>query len=141
MFLFLRQLVSILLYKYSSTLSIFQIKKRFFFIETYSPNRGIEFLIVRLLDDISSLDAVLVFIGSGSVELIEVLEPATINNKIYHKSAVAYNNILAFTSSADFGLITIENVCLNHIRIVLYANKLVKDQCWNSYHHNKYKGL
>ena len=86
-------------------------KKIFLYQGRLLINRGIEFLI-EAFDNIHP-DAVLVFMGSGTLE-DKVKKAAALNNKIYHKTAVPYNDLLAYTSSADFGLMTAENVCLSY---------------------------
>ena len=86
-------------------------KKIFLYQGKLFINRGIEFLI-EAFDDIHP-DAVLVFIGSGTLE-DKVKEAAALNNQIYHIETVPYNDLLAYTSSADFGLMSAENVCLSY---------------------------
>ena len=93
------------------TFNISDKKKIFLYQGKLFINRGIEFLI-EAFDDIHP-DAVLVFIGSGTLE-DKVRKAAALNHKIYHKSAVPYDDLLAYTSSADFGLMTAENVCLSY---------------------------
>lgn len=93
------------------TFNISDKKKIFLYQGKLLINRGIEFLI-EAFDDIHP-DAVLVFIGSGTLE-DKVRKAAALNHKIYHKSAVPYDDLLAYTSSADFGLMTAENVCLSY---------------------------
>ena len=86
-------------------------KKIFLYQGKLLINRGIEFLI-EAFDNIHP-DAVLVFMGSGTLE-DKVKKAVALNNKIYHKPAVPYNDLIAYTSSADFGLMTAENVCLSY---------------------------
>ena len=65
------------------TFNISDKKKIFLYQGKLFINRGIEFLI-EAFDDIHP-DAVLVFIGNGTLE-DKVKKASTINNKIYHKS-------------------------------------------------------
>ena len=73
--------------------------------------RGIELI----LDTFKSLpkDNVVVFMGYGTLEPI-IKEAMDKHNNIYFHKAVPPNRVLAYTSSADFGLSLIEDSCLSY---------------------------
>lgn len=76
-----------------------------------SKGRGIELL----LETFASLDAdsVIVFMGYGPLEGL-IKDLASAHKNIYFHPAVAPDVLLAYTSSADFGISTIENKCLSY---------------------------
>jgi len=77
-----------------------------------SSGRGIEILLesFKLVDDEKS---VIVFMGYGPLEYL-VKESAEKNDNIYFHPAVSPDVLLDYTSSADFGISTIEDSCLSY---------------------------
>jgi glycosyltransferase involved in cell wall biosynthesis len=76
------------------------------------PSRGVEFLIdvfERMQDD----QSVMVFMGFGPLTE-KVKQAASRTRHILYLPAVPYDQIFAYTSSADFGFITTQNVSLNN---------------------------
>lgn len=78
-----------------------------------SRGRGIEILLetFKSLEEVSSV--VIVFMGDGPLEKL-VLEASKEYQNIYFHKAVSPNVLLSFTSSADFGISTIEDSCLSY---------------------------
>lgn len=54
----------------------------------------------------------LVLLGYGP--LVQSDRPKALSHRIYHHPAVKYGDLLSYTRSADYGLLTIENNCTNH---------------------------
>ena len=77
-----------------------------------SSGRGIEILLesFKFVDDEKS---VIVFMGYGPLEYL-VKESAEKNDNIYFHPAVSPDVLLDYTSSADFGISTIEDSCLSY---------------------------
>jgi glycosyltransferase involved in cell wall biosynthesis len=83
----------------------------FLYQGAFIKGRGIEVL----LETFAGLDAkfVIVFMGYGQLEGL-IKEGALVHNNIYFYPAVAPSILLDYTSSADFGISTIENMCLSY---------------------------
>ena len=77
-----------------------------------SHGRGIEILLetFKIIDDDNS---VIVFMGYGPLEGL-IKESSKEYENIYFHPAVPPDELLDFTSSADFGILFYENNCLNH---------------------------
>ncbi|MCV9884753.1 glycosyltransferase family 4 protein [Metabacillus halosaccharovorans] len=77
-----------------------------------TPGRGIEKLI-SAFEERKDKAAVLIFMGYG--QLAEKVKAAAEENEnIFYKEAVAPNEVLSYTASADIGISLIENSCLNY---------------------------
>jgi glycosyltransferase involved in cell wall biosynthesis len=86
--------------------------KIFLYQGKFITGRGVQLL----LDAFSELDgsgAVLVFLGSGYLEN-DISSAAGQVKNIFMHPAVSYEEIIAYSSSADFGLNSVENVCLSY---------------------------
>ena len=92
----------------------FNISKKqsiFLYQGNFGPGRGIEVLLstFKLIDSSS----VIVFMGYGQLEN-KIKEHASHYRNIYFHEAVNQTVLLDYTSSADFGIATIENTCLSY---------------------------
>ena len=88
-------------------------KTIFIYQGVLSPGRGIE-VILETFKNLSSDDnAVIVFMGFGLLESL-IREYANKYENIYFHEAVTPDVILNYTSSADFGISTIEDSCLSY---------------------------
>ena len=78
----------------------------------FSKGRGIELIIEAFLSFEDDKNVV-VFMGFGT--LTELVKKSCENsNKIFHHEAVSFDEIVKHTKSADWGLITTQNTCLNN---------------------------
>jgi len=94
--------------------SIGKTKKIFLYQGGLSKGRGIELLIAsfeRLAD--AKSDAVLILMGYGDLTSMVKAAAGRLSNVHFHP-AVPYNRIVDHSSSADFGILSTENTCLNH---------------------------
>ena len=97
---------------FRETLNISADKTIFLYQGGLSKGRGIEIL----LDAFKNIDdekAVMVFMGYGLLETT-IVETVKEYNNIYFHKAVAPHILLNYTSSADFGISTIEDSCLSY---------------------------
>jgi len=97
---------------FRETLNISKDKTIFLYQGGLSSGRGIEIL----LDTFKSIydeKSVIVFMGYGSLEDLIKASEKTYKNIYFHK-AVAPDVLLDYTSSADFGISTIEDSCLSY---------------------------
>jgi len=76
--------------------------------------RGVEILL-KVFMELSDRDslAVIVFMGYGELEE-KIKEASKKYRNIYFYKAVSPDNLLDYTSSADFGIATIEDSCLSY---------------------------
>jgi glycosyltransferase involved in cell wall biosynthesis len=83
----------------------------FLYQGSLSKGRGIEIL----LDTFKQLDSlkVIVFMGYGELENT-IIKESEKNKNIYFNQAVKPDILLNYTSSADFGISTIEDTCLSY---------------------------
>ena len=77
-----------------------------------SKGRGIEVLL-DAFKDINDNKSVIVFMGYGPLEKV-IQEASKKYHNIYFHPAVSPDILLDYTSSADFGISTIEDSCLNY---------------------------
>ena len=77
-----------------------------------SSGRGIEIL-VDTFSDIDNPNVVMVFMGYGELEKFVKVKAQKYENIYFHK-AVSPELLLNYTSSADFGISTIEDSCLSY---------------------------
>ena len=99
---------------FRETLNISQDKTIFLYQGGLSSGRGIEILLeaFKLMDNYEN-NSVIVFMGYGVLE--GVIKQAENNyDNIYFHDAVSPNVLLEYTSSADFGISTIEDSCLSY---------------------------
>jgi len=97
---------------FRETLNIDEDKIIFLYQGGLSGGRGIEIL-VDAFKMIDNKDAVIVFMGYGSLEKMIVDASEEYENIYFHK-AVSPEVLLDYTCSADFGILFYENSCLNH---------------------------
>jgi len=74
--------------------------------------RGIEVLL-KTFKSLESSDAVIIFMGYGEYEK-KIKKYAKEYENIYFHDAVSPDVLLDYTSSADFGISTIEDICLSY---------------------------
>lgn len=86
-------------------------EKLFIYQGAFMPGRGIE----RLLEAFETLPRTynIVFMGYGKLE-DRIKEKAGRFPNIFYHPPVAYQDILAYTSSADYGMALIEDICLSY---------------------------
>lgn len=83
----------------------------------FIAGRGVEMLI----EAFSGLpEAHLVFMGYGKLQ--PLVEEAAKASNMHFQPAVPYHEVVRYTSSADFGLISVENICLSYYHCM--PNKL-----------------
>jgi glycosyltransferase involved in cell wall biosynthesis len=77
----------------------------------FLTGRGVGLLIdaFKLLQDSK---AVLVFVGSGPLQ--NEVEAATGDGHVFFHEAVPYKELAKVTAAADFGIVSVENVCLSY---------------------------
>lgn len=97
---------------FRETFNIGKDKTIFLYQGGLSSGRGIEILLdtFKKMDDNKS---VIVFMGYGTLEYLIVESSKEYKNIYFHK-AVSPNVLLDYTSSADFGISTIEDSCLSY---------------------------
>lgn len=78
----------------------------------FSKSRGIELIIDAFLSFEDDKN-VMVFMGFGKL-LNLVQDACDKSDKIFYHEGVAFNDIIKHTKSADWGLITTQNICLNN---------------------------
>jgi len=74
--------------------------------------RGIH-LLLRAFEELQDTSAVIVFMGYGPFES-EVVRASLLNSNVYYQKSVPYDKLVDYTSSADYGLLSVENVCLSY---------------------------
>lgn len=78
-----------------------------------SYGRGIEIIIEAFSGNRFDNESVVVFMGNGPmVDLVR--SAAESHPRIFQLDSVPHNELLSYTSSADFGILFYENTCLNH---------------------------
>jgi len=97
---------------FRKTFKIDQDKTIFLYQGGLSKGRGIEILLetFKAIDDEKS---VIIFMGSGPLENAVIEESEEYVNIYLHK-VVSFDLLLDYTSSADFGISTIEDSCLSY---------------------------
>ena len=98
--------------KFREELGIGKEKTIFLYQGGLSKGRGIEILI-DTFKSIEDEKVVIVFMGYGLLEE-EVKKASEKNENIYFREAVSPDVLLDYTSSADFGISTIEDSCLSY---------------------------
>lgn len=84
----------------------------FLFQGNLSKGRGIE-IIIEAFKELNNNDVAIIFMGYGSLESYIKSVSKQSKNVFFHE-AVTQENLLVHTSSADFGILFYENVCLNN---------------------------
>ena len=79
----------------------------------FGYGRGIEIIIDAFVVSQGKGNQAVVFMGDGPLSP-QVLAAAENYPNIFFQDAVPYKDLLAHTSSADFGILFYENTCLNH---------------------------
>ena len=75
-------------------------------------SRGIENLLEAFVQ-LDTSDAVLVVMGNGNLQHL-VHDASAKTDKIFYLPAVPYEDLLAYTASADVGVVSTQNLCLNN---------------------------
>jgi glycosyltransferase involved in cell wall biosynthesis len=86
--------------------------KIFLYQGAFHANRGVE-QVIEAFGKMKGEKVAAVFMGSGPLQS-KVEEGSNCFDNVFYHPAVPYSEILEHTASADFGLLTTENVCLNH---------------------------
>ena len=97
---------------FRETLGIKENQTIFLYQGGLSKGRGIEILL-ETFQNIDDNKSVIIFMGYGTLENI-IKENTTKYENIYFHEAVNPDVLLNYTSSADFGISTIENSCLSY---------------------------
>lgn len=97
---------------FRETFGIAQDKTIFLYQGGLSKGRGIEILL-EAFKTIDNANAVIVFLGYGPLENM-IKETSKEYKNIYFHQAVSPDVLLDYTSSADFGIATIEDTCLSY---------------------------
>jgi len=97
---------------FRKTLGIGKDKTIFLYQGGFTKGRGIEILL-DTFKNIKNKNLVIVFMGYGHLEEVIKKMSKKYENIYFHK-AVSPNNLLKYTSSADFGISTIEDTCLSY---------------------------
>jgi len=84
----------------------------FLYQGSLTSGRGLE-IIIEAFEKTTKKDNVLVMMGYGNLEKF-AQKKAQQHSNIYFHEAVSPNVLLDYTSSADFGIATIENTCLSY---------------------------
>jgi len=87
-------------------------KRIFLYQGSISKGRGVE-VVVESFQRLQNTNAVIVFMGYGEMETY-IKEIAKKESNIYFHPAVSPDILLEYTSSADFGIATIEDSCLSY---------------------------
>ncbi len=86
--------------------------KLFLYQGGLSKGRGLKEMISLFLND-SLKDSYLVVLGNGPLK-DELKQMANKASNIHFLDAVDQDKLLSYTSSADYGILLYENICLNH---------------------------
>ena len=97
---------------FRETLGIKENQTIFLYQGGLSKGRGIEILL-EAFKSIDNKNAVIVFMGYGSLENM-IKKTSKVYKNIYLHQAVSTTALLDYTSSADFGISTIEDSCLSY---------------------------
>jgi len=97
---------------FRETLNIQKDKTIFLYKGGLSSGRWIEILL-DTFKQINDDKSVIVFMGYGPLEEL-IISASKKKNNIYFHPAVSPDELLDYTSSADFGILFYENNCLNH---------------------------
>ena len=97
---------------FRESLNIEQDKTIFLYQGSISKGRGVE-IVTECFTTLQETNAVVVFMGYGELEEY-VKEMAKKYTNIYFHPAVTPEVLLEYTSSADFGISTIEDSCLSY---------------------------
>ena len=101
--------------KFRKKFAIHDDQKIFLYQGGLSKGRGIEYLLeaFKELNKNKVRNAVFVVMGYGSLRE-KIIEYSKACKNIFYHAAVAPQELLAYTSSADFGFCLIENCCLSY---------------------------
>ena len=98
--------------KFREIFNISKDKTIFLYQGSLSKGRGIEILLQTFKELIDTKN-IIVFMGYGQLEA-EIKENSLKYDNIYFQEAVSPEVLLKYTSSADFGISTIEDSCLSY---------------------------
>lgn len=87
-------------------------KKIFLYQGGLTVSRGIE-LLLETFAEMPNKDNVVVFMGKGSYQGM-VDEYVAKYDNIYYHPQVPYDQLISYTASADYGVISTQNLCLNN---------------------------
>jgi glycosyltransferase involved in cell wall biosynthesis len=87
-------------------------KRIFLYQGGLTVSRGIE-LLLETFAEMEDSDNVVVFMGKGSYEPM-VNEYVAKYTNIYYHPQVPYDLLISYTASADYGVISTQNLCLNN---------------------------
>lgn len=87
-------------------------QKIFLYQGKFITGRGVH-LLLEAFKGLEGSGAVLVFLGSGYLAN-DISSAVGQTNNIFLHDAVPYEEIISYSSSADFGLNSVENVCLSY---------------------------
>jgi glycosyltransferase involved in cell wall biosynthesis len=97
---------------FRETFNISEHKSIFLYQGNLSRGRGVE-VVLETFKNLNDNNSVVVFMGYGELEEIIKEHQKKYNNIYFHK-AVSPNVLLNYTSSADFGISMIEDICLSY---------------------------
>ncbi len=78
----------------------------------FSRNRGIED-ILEVFSNVKDSKKIIIFMGYGAFES-QIKDAASLNKHIFFHEAVGQDILPEYTASADVGILTYKNTCLNH---------------------------
>jgi glycosyltransferase involved in cell wall biosynthesis len=106
------QIVPVEADRFRETFPISKDQKIFLYQGKFITGRGVH-LLLEAFKGLEDSGAVLVFLGSGYLAN-DISSAVGQTNNIFLHDAVPYEEIIAYSSSADFGLNSVENVCLSY---------------------------
>ncbi|HIC78472.1 MAG TPA: glycosyltransferase, partial [Sulfurovum sp.] len=97
---------------FRETFSIDKVQTIFLYQGNLSRGRGVE-VVLETFKRLDNKNSVIVFMGYGELKNL-ILEYQKEHDNIYFHEAVNPNILLNYTSSADFGISMIEDICLSY---------------------------
>lgn len=97
---------------FRETFSIDKVQTIFLYQGNLSRGRGVE-VVLETFKCLDNKNSVIVFMGYGELKNL-ILEYQKEHDNIYFHEAVNPNILLNYTSSADFGISMIEDICLSY---------------------------
>lgn len=82
----------------------------FLYLGALGNGRGVN-LLLEVFSELKNVHVAFMGYGIHEEKIISASQKAS---NIHFKPAVAYDQIMTYTSSADYGVISVENVCLNY---------------------------
>jgi glycosyltransferase involved in cell wall biosynthesis len=87
-------------------------KRIFLYQGGLTVSRGIE-LLLETFAELGHTDNVVVFMGKGKYQAM-IDEYVAKHSNIYYHPQVPYDKLISYTASADYGVISTQNLCLNN---------------------------